>query len=267
MANLLGPSLIFDAVADDYDQTRVIPPDVLDDIVRLCAEQAHLSHGGLLLDAGVGTGRFAQSLSPLYPEQIVGIDLSWPMLAHARRKSAHAGHSIALACGDLQRLPFGSGTFRAVLMVHILHLIEHWSVVLGEAKRVLEPHEGVLLLGSEQGGRGLLIDFYWQQARANNLLRRSMGADRDEVLRRLRRDGAKVQLVSAPYMSWKRIIKVGDTLEALRRRTYSQIWGVPDDLHEKIMASVTHFAEQTFPSLESTEQIDMRFVLHAVRWP
>ena len=267
MTDAPGRYLSFDSVAGDYDRTRVIPPAILDDVIRACAREAHLSRKGQFLDAGVGTGRFAVPLSRLHPGRVVGVDISTAMMAQATAKAAP--ESLSLLTGDLQRLPFHSGVFAGALVVHILHLVEQWRLVLDELRRVLVPKTGVLLLGGEQGGRSALVDFYFERARARRVLGQSLGTPGlTQALAYLRRDvRSQVEMLSLPYLKWKRAVPIGETLEALERRTYSQIWNVPDAAHEALLAETRDYARRTWAEGEAVETLTARFVLYAARWP
>ena len=265
----LGRYLSFDQVANDYDQTRVIPAPQMEDIVRLLGREAKLERGGLFLDAGVGTGRFAAPLARLYPSQVVGTDISLPMMRQIASKAAPSALPLTLA--DLQRLPFRSGAFQGALLVHILHLIERWPRVLAEVKRVLAP-SGVLFLGIELGGRSALIDFYFERARARRVLAASLGtAGLSPALSYLRRReqggglGASVTLLE-PLIAWKRTIPVPLTLDALARRTYSQMWDIPAADHAELLEETRRYALQTFRKADAAETLPSRFSLYAARW-
>lgn len=261
-----GRFLSFDAVASDYDQTRPLPAPVVDAVARLCASAAGLDAGGLLLDAGVGTGRLGVPLAAAYPGQIVGVDVSLAMMAHARAKATR--QTLTLAQADLQRLPFRAHSLHGILAVHILHLLEGWKLVLGEFHRVLLPRKGVLLLGTEQGGRSPVVDHYYARARAEGLLRPSLGAPGHErILALLRRDGARTDALDAPGLSWQRKVSVAQTLTALSRRTYSQMWTVPDNAHTALMRDAADFAARHLGGPDRVETLDTRFALAAVRWP
>ena len=264
-----GRYLAFDQVAGDYDQTRVIPDAQMEDIVRRLGREAHLERGGLFLDAGVGTGRFAAPLARLYPAQIIGADISLPMMRQVAAKSPSS--ALPLAQADLQRLPFPRGAFQGVLLVHILHLIERWPQVLSEVRRVLAP-SGVLFLGIELGGRSVLIDFYFGRARARRVLAASLGtaglSPALSYLRRGERDGglgASVTLLE-PQVAWKRTIPVPQTLDALARRTYSQMWEIPEDDHAELLEETRRYAFQTFRKADAAETLPSRFSLYAARW-
>lgn len=265
-----GRYLSFDQVAGDYDQTRVIPPPQMEDIVRQLGREAKLNGGGLFLDAGVGTGRFAAPLARLYPSQVIGMDISLPMIMQVAAKSEPSALP-ALALADLQRLPFQPGVFQGALLVHILHLIERWPRVLTEAKRVLAP-SGVLFLGIELGGRSVLIDFYFERARVRRVLAASLGtaglSPALSFLRRRERDGglgASVTLLE-PQVAWKRTIPVALTLDALARRTYSQMWDIPAADHAEILEETRRYALQTSRKADAAETLPSRFSLYAARW-
>ncbi len=261
----------FEAVAGEYDQTRVIPDAQLDEIARILARETRWERGGLFLDAGVGTGRFAAPLARQQPGQVMGVDIAPAMMQRIRAKVAPG--DLPLAQADLQRLPFRDGVFAGALLVHILHLIERWTLVLQEIRRVLTPRSGVLFLGGEQGGRSLLVDFYYQRARAHHALAQSLGtvgiAQTLAYLHRAERDGgagAQVSLLETPQLSWKRAVPVDETLDALALRTYSQMWNIPDELHQKLLAETRAYARQTFRSLTATEMLTAHFTLHKVWW-
>lgn len=271
MAMTPGRFLSFDPVAADYDLTRVIPDAPMDQIVRLLGRETHLERGGLFLDAGVGTGRFAAPLARLYPSQVVGADVSLPMMGQIAAKSMPG--CLSLTQADLQRLPFRSGVFSGVLMVHLLHLMERWPLALSEARRVLVPKTGLLFLGIETGGRSVLVDFYFGRARIRRVLAASLGtaglSPALSYLRRRERDGgmgASVSLLETPSLAWKRTVPTADTLAALARRTYSQMWSIPEHDHAEILAETREYARQTFRKADAAETLPSRFALYAVRW-
>ncbi len=271
MADAPGRYQSFDPVAGEYDQTRVIPPAQIEEIARILAREAHLERGGLFLDAGVGTGRFAAPLARRQPGQVVGADIALAMMERVQAKAPPGG--LPLAQADLQRLPFRDGVFAGALLVHILHLIERWPLVLREIRRVLIPRSGVLFLGGEQGGRSLLVDFYYERARARHVLAESLGTPGLTQtlvhLRRVERDGgagAQVSRLETPSLSWKRALPVEATLDALARRTYSQMWNIPDAVHEELLAETRAYARQVFTEALAAETLKARFVLHKVWW-
>ena len=140
----------FGANAPQWERIRslhVPEQDVEAAIVRLLGRDRLDS----VLDAGTGTGRMLELLSP-YIKRGVGIDVSAEMLSIARDRLGRAGaFNCQVRRGDVYRLPFGDGQangFDAVLFHQVLHFLDDPQAALREAIRVLKP-----------GGRILIADF------------------------------------------------------------------------------------------------------------
>ena len=152
------------AVSTVYDETRA-PIGV--DILRRCLGAAATPLAELrLLDAGCGTGAYAQALLP-HVGHIDAVDLSEGMLAVARAKMAdeEAAGRIAFHTSGIDALPFAGETFDAAMINQVLHHLEEegggWPAhraAIAEMHRLLRPG-GVLVINScthEQ-----LRDGYW----------------------------------------------------------------------------------------------------------
>jgi ubiquinone/menaquinone biosynthesis C-methylase UbiE len=105
-----------------------------------------------LLDAGTGTGRMLELLSP-HAKRCVGIDVSPEMLAIARDRLMRTGlNQCQVRLGDTYRLPFQPGGalsgFDAVLFHQVLHYLDDPGAAVVEAARVMRA-----------GGRLLIADF------------------------------------------------------------------------------------------------------------
>jgi ubiquinone/menaquinone biosynthesis C-methylase UbiE len=124
-----GESIVFDRIADSYDETRGGM-----ERGRVAAEALHrLLPAGPLLEVGVGTGLVAAALTERGPRP-VGVDLSRPMLARAAGRVPGR-----VAVGDAQRLPVGTDSVAGAYLVHVLHLVGDPAGVLAEAARVVRP--------------------------------------------------------------------------------------------------------------------------------
>jgi demethylmenaquinone methyltransferase/2-methoxy-6-polyprenyl-1,4-benzoquinol methylase len=91
-----------------------------------------LPHGGILLDAGGGTGRVAEALRP-HIGFVILADVSPGMLAQALRKK------LTVTNAESEQLPFPDNTFDRVLMVDALHHVIHQGKTVDELYRVLKP--------------------------------------------------------------------------------------------------------------------------------
>jgi SAM-dependent methyltransferase len=102
--------------------------------------------GALILDAGCGNGRHAVPLARA-GYKVVGLDSSRTLLAAARR-AARGARRARFVCGSYTTLPFGSGSFDAVLCLGTaLGYVgdEADRAALREFRRVLAPGGRLLI--------------------------------------------------------------------------------------------------------------------------
>jgi ubiquinone/menaquinone biosynthesis C-methylase UbiE len=104
--------------------------------------------GGRILDVGCGFGATAIVLAQSLPRsEVVGIDLSDPLLDLARQ-AAHAaglGERVAFKKADVQKIPYDDDSFDALINLQMLHIVENPVAMLDEIERVLAP-DGVLFM-------------------------------------------------------------------------------------------------------------------------
>ena len=120
---------VYDEIAGEYDRSRRRPwPEVV-------AFAESLPPRTLVADLGCGGGRHAK----VFVERghaVVGLDVSGRLLAIARSKLPGASFAV----GDLPRLPFRDGCFRAALAVATIHHLpseEDRRAAVRELARVL----------------------------------------------------------------------------------------------------------------------------------
>ena len=133
--------------ADVYDQTRKAEAFEIWLGALQCFAPVPASEVRLL-DAGCGTGNYAEVLHP-FVRHLNGVDFNPKMLAKAKAKlsqGVEAG-SITLEQGSLLSFPFEADTFDAVMINQVLHHLEtgkdfarngHRAAV-NEVARVLKP--------------------------------------------------------------------------------------------------------------------------------
>ena len=143
-------SVPFDRVAATYDATR----GGMERGRRLAAVIAGLLPSrGPLLEVGVGTGTVSAGLAEL-GRDMVGVDLSLPMLAVARERLPGR-----IAAADALRLPVRTGSVAGACLVHVLHLVADIPGTLAEAARVLRPGGTLVATGlSGEPGQGDLAE-------------------------------------------------------------------------------------------------------------
>lgn len=122
---------LVDSIRLDRDKEINLTIDVI--------SEHYPEHGGLLLDVGCGTGRYA---SPLAQRgyQAVGIDISEEQLWFAM-------HRLPVQCVSATSLPFRKESFSCVLMSLILHQLAapEQQQAIQEAWRVLSS-SGILVV-------------------------------------------------------------------------------------------------------------------------
>lgn len=128
----VGPREGYDLWSETYDST---PNPVVAMDARHTIRLLSPNSGELVLDAGCGTGRNFLHLSAA-KTSVVGIDFSYRMLQVARRRLENAPVAVA----NLEaNLPFGNGSFDAVLCALIGEHLSELRAVFNEFFRVLKP--------------------------------------------------------------------------------------------------------------------------------
>lgn len=118
---------------------------------RAAAAEAALPPYGAALDLCTGTADLALEVACQYPgaRTIVGLDACEPMLLLGWRKVAGREPRVRLAAGAAEALPFGAGTFDAVLVAFGIRNVTDRPAALSEMCRVLRP-----------GGRAVVLEFF-----------------------------------------------------------------------------------------------------------
>jgi ubiquinone/menaquinone biosynthesis C-methylase UbiE len=123
----------FEKYADQYEQWFVQNRRVYDAELRAVREM--IPAGGLGVEVGVGTGRFAGPLGIK-----IGIEPSKRMADIARKRG------IEVLNGAAEELPFGDSRFDFILMVTTICFVDNIGKSLEEAHRVLSDG-GVIVIG------------------------------------------------------------------------------------------------------------------------
>jgi SAM-dependent methyltransferase len=219
-----GLGISFDRIADRYDSTRGYPDWVMEDI--LAALGKVLSKDALVLDMGVGTGRFAQPLQ-VRGYRVIGIDISARMLRKAKEKGTED-----LIRADACSLPFRDGVFEFALSIHVMHLISTWRCALSEIGRVTTGKFISVAFNKEESPAEQLRRFYDQTCTDLGFEVRHPGMRERELPDILRPDETRlITLHEHP-------VDVEKLLDDYESRTYSSQWEVPEEVHEGAMEAL-----------------------------
>jgi ubiquinone/menaquinone biosynthesis C-methylase UbiE len=107
--------------------------------VDALARRAAIGPGSRVLDVCCGLGGPARFLAHGHGARVVGIDLNAGRAAGARRLTAlvRLGRLVRFARADARALPFGAGSFTAVVSQEALLHVPEKAAVLAECRRVL----------------------------------------------------------------------------------------------------------------------------------
>jgi SAM-dependent methyltransferase len=105
------------------------------------ASMVRLTQGQLVLEVGCGVGATTSYLASRYGCQMVGVDLSPAMTAHARQRARRSQHVLPIdfQTADAQELPFLDDTFDAVIDESVTAFAPDRARVLREYTRVVRP--------------------------------------------------------------------------------------------------------------------------------
>jgi SAM-dependent methyltransferase len=261
-------SVAFDRAAGFYDESRGLRPEV-SELVADRVEEA-VGPAARLLEIGVGTGRIALPLHRRGRE-IVGVDLSLPMLDRFRAKAAADGlPPPTVLRADAGRLPFRDACVDAVLEVHVLHLVPTWELALDEARRVLVAGGTLLRAGGgayERGSgspRDQVIRRFDELAFAGDGPPRIVGASPRQVLDALAAMGGRVEEL-AP-VAWEEPETYAEALRWVEERVFSSHWRLPDERWRTAAARVRAEIEAAHPDLDTPQPSRHTFRFTAIRF-
>lgn len=145
MVNRESPRL-FDAWPEAYDRwfTTPIGSLVKQYELELIMDLLKPKRGEAILDAGCGTGVFTIDILAS-GSRTVGLDISLPMLKHAREKLT--GLPFQGVLGDMSCLPFLEGSFDKVVSITALEFVEDAKEAVGELFRVAKK-EGTIVVAT-----------------------------------------------------------------------------------------------------------------------
>ena len=119
-------------VAANYAEHRGVRTEALEELVRT----SEVERRSRVLEVGCGTGNYIIALQKTMGCRCWGVDISEPMLAHARAR----GDAVTFTPGSAERLDFPDGAFDLVFTVDVIHHLDRPGDYYHEAYRVLAPN-------------------------------------------------------------------------------------------------------------------------------
>ena len=129
-------AIFWDSAAKRYDRQTKRLAAMYDEMVRRILQE--LAPGDNVLDVGTGTGEIPLRICHAV-SRVEAVDASREMIAVARDNAKLRGaRNVTFSVHNSYNLPFRDGTFDAVIVSNLLHIVEHPADVLAEARRVLK---------------------------------------------------------------------------------------------------------------------------------
>ena len=145
-------SIDYDKVSRVYDTSRVANTETVEKLIELL----HIGSDSAVLDMGCGTGNYADALQQV-AKSVIGIDSSTGMIEQARAKFPE----LALICGDVTSLPFGSEAFDGAFTIQVLHHVEERELFLTEAYRVIRKGACLAIDSCSHGQMRTFWDYHY----------------------------------------------------------------------------------------------------------
>ena len=140
---------LFDSIAHRYDLLNHLLSGGFDFYWRRAAIQTlALLKPKHILDVATGTGDFAIAALRLNPVEVVGVDISIPMLDIGKRKLAtrNLNNIIRLEAGEAEHLQFPDNRFDAAIVAFGARNFENLEGGLLEMRRVLKDGGHIVVL-------------------------------------------------------------------------------------------------------------------------
>ncbi len=251
----------FSRVADIYEVTRGIPDNFMKELIEAVILICEIQSNSLVLEVGCGTGRFLRALAS-QKISVVGLDISKGMLekAYVNQRSQKYLRSNLIA-GDAVSIPLNQGLFKAILVIHLFHLMTDWRLALTNIIQLLRPG-GKLVTGSVGAltYESTLSQFYRRRRDELGYSSTPLGANPSEVVEELKTQGARI--VSHEY-SANVDVPLRETFTHLENRAFSSMWrNLPDIIHRQIMRDVYAEATTKFKTLDDTEHLQIKAKLY-----
>ena len=219
----------FDRIAERFDATRWYPDETWKAVIEAIA--GALDKEKRILEAGVGTGRFAEPLQAR-GFNITGVDISDRMLEKAREKKVED-----LLKADLCALPFRDHVFAQAISVHVLHLIKGWKCALAEIARVTTGTFVSVGFMKEESPAEEIRNLYDEACKQLGFALHHPGIHERELPELLAPDSEKL------IATLERPVDVKKLIEDYESRTYSLQWSVPEDVHTQAIQAMREECE------------------------
>ncbi len=261
----VGGSISFEHAADFYDSTRALPPDLAVALTAALLRAIERAGADRVLEVGVGTGRIARPLGER-GVRVCGVDISPGMMRRLVEQIAPGALMPDLLLADATGLPFADGSFRVMMLCHVLHLIPRWQQAAAEIRRVLAPG-GVFLHHGDQNAAPSDWDpaaAWWKDALQRRGFHRRPRPSPDEMAAGFRALGGSC--AEETIAESTEISTAQEELDLVRNRTHSWSWEIPDEIFADCLSEFESWAPRQFGGLDARLERRVKYQLEVWRF-
>lgn len=171
----------------------------------------HIAAPQVILDLGAGPGNSAQALGQSYPSaHLIALDLSWPMLLLAQKRSQLQRCSAYLSPlqANVFAIPLADASVDAVTGHSFLYLLPDLPLALAEIYRVMKPGGAVAFLEPHAGH--VRWDWLWRQSSLPFVLSIVLWRIYSRLHRRFHQAELKTQLQQAGFQTVHTEVTLGN---------------------------------------------------------
>lgn len=258
-----GGSVTFDHAVGYYDETRGLSPEVRAETARLLGGE--LAPGSRVVEVGAGTGQITIPLVRAGID-VVGLDLSEPMLERLDEKAREGGVSLPLVAGDATHLPIADASFDAVVMRHVLHLVADWRGAVAEVVRIVRPGGSFLVSITDYTGLYRTLQERFLEAAGGLPIALGLRPDDPASLERvMAQHGAAGRVL--PAIRGRRTLTVSAFLRNMERGVYTWTWAASRTERRDAVRQVRRWAREHVGRLDRPVEPEFEIEWRAFRLP
>ncbi len=241
-------------IADRYDDSRHLPPAILEEAYRRLEAQSLLNRGDKILDLGCGTGQLSL---PLIERgyRVTGVDFAREMLERFRVK-VHQEQWVTLVQADARRLPLPTHGFDIAVSSKLLMHVPRWDLAVAEIVRVIKSG-------------GIFFHIYERGAFVNHVRGRfaavcdALGFDNRHPSLQNSKDlaaylvglGAKPIRLGGTPLIWSKRVSYREAVEGFEQRLFGEFWELGDAIYDRILELVREWAKRQAQGLDTWESM------------
>lgn len=225
----------FNSLAKEYDYTRAISDESLQQVFRLFMEVNNSSKITNLLEIGCGTGRISKIFAT-NNFKVTGVDISEQMIQIALQKAKKEHWDFTGLVADARNLPFKDNEYDISYVVHVLELIKDWKKVIEEAVRCSKSKRFVIIDVERVLFKTDMMSQYWtflhnSRRMSDEYKYNRLGAKNfKEIIEFMYQKGFTYDIKG--FETTVQISKK-DLFEIIKKKSFLVQQNIPDSLHEE----------------------------------